>query len=250
MIVGGEPDEGEPQHRAVLEVERAVGAVDDELPGAPAGSARPDRSITSSPGPRAPIVWTGRPSRSAKAARSISCRSTSSISTSSRSPTSRSPRMRNVTGMLYEMSAGSSRCRNQSPSWAEESAAERAESDGAAGVAAGMAGARVAGARPAGSSPARNRATSAAVPATVGSSKKSSSRTSAPSSARTRAMILVASREWPPSWKRLARGSIASAPSTSHQMRRTAAVSSRVAALCFSSASTRFTRPTSGPAAR
>ncbi len=201
------------------------------------GSGRPDRSIRSSPGPRAPIVWTGRPSRSAKVLRSMSCRSVSSVSTRSRSSTSRVPWMRNVTGRWYETSAGLSWCRNQSRSWAEQSAAERAGSACAAGAAA-RAVAAVSGPVPAGPSPARHRATSAAVPATVGSSKKPPNGTSVRSSARTRAMIRAASREWPPRSKRLARGSIVSAPSTSHQMRRTAAVSSRVAALSVSSVST------------
>ena len=55
VVVGGEPDEGEPQHRAVFEVEGAVGALGDERPGAfrvrpvgqvdpfESGSARADR---------------------------------------------------------------------------------------------------------------------------------------------------------------------------------------------------------------
>ena len=34
VIVGGEPDEGEPQHRGVFEVEGAVGALGDDRPGA------------------------------------------------------------------------------------------------------------------------------------------------------------------------------------------------------------------------
>ena len=138
VVVGSEPDEGEPQHRAVFEVEGAVGALGHERPGAflvrPVGqvdtfeswSARADRLET-------------RPSRSAKVLRSMSCRPTSSVSTRSRSSTSRAPLMRNVTGMLYETSAGSSRCRNQSRSWAEHSAAERAGPGGAAPGAGGRA---------------------------------------------------------------------------------------------------------------
>ena len=48
VVVGGEPDEGEPQHRAVFEVEGAVGALGQERPGVfrvrPAGQVDPFES--------------------------------------------------------------------------------------------------------------------------------------------------------------------------------------------------------------
>ena len=138
VVVGGEPDEGEPQHRAVFEVERAVGALGRRAPGRVPGPAGRTGRFVRVAGPRAPIVWTGRPSRSAKVLRSMSCRSVSSASTRSRSSTSRGPWMRSVTGRWYETSAGLSRCRNQSRSWAEQSAAERAGSGGAARAAAAV----------------------------------------------------------------------------------------------------------------